>query len=354
MENMGDWGKNKNLVMNELTQGKELAKQLQIHLKMPSSSHETREMLIQMILTSYEKALSMLNCKSNSEVEQHHVAGIAIRSSESPPSLTGSPRSDDSDRDFKDQEHKDVSKKRKTLPRWTQRVRVNPGTGLEDPLDDGFSWRKYGQKCILGAKYPRGYYRCTHRNVQSCWATKQVQRSDEDPMIFEVTYSGSHTCRQAPLKILPSNQEPNRTSIGPQQPLQIMQQPPPDQLLNFQSSLKVITEGLDTCELSFPYHFASTSNAMPPENNVNQPSINDTDFMGSISPSFISPSTSGTNYFSMSPSGINSFQGIQNFNDRSELAEITTSASNSPTVALDFPFANDPNFTFDNYPGFFS
>ena len=29
------------------------------------------------------------------------------------------------------------------------------GPGPEGPLDDGFSWRKYGQKDILGAKYPR-------------------------------------------------------------------------------------------------------------------------------------------------------------------------------------------------------
>lgn len=30
--------------------------------------------------------------------------------------------------------------------------------GLEGPLDDGFSWRKYGQKDILGAKHPRYLY----------------------------------------------------------------------------------------------------------------------------------------------------------------------------------------------------
>lgn len=37
-------------------------------------------------------------------------------------------------------------------------MRVNPGAGLEGPLDDGFSWRKYGQKDILGAKHPRYVY----------------------------------------------------------------------------------------------------------------------------------------------------------------------------------------------------
>lgn len=44
---------------------------------------------------------------------------------------------------------------RKTLPKWTDQVRVCSGTALEGPPDDGFSWRKYGQKDILGAKHPR-------------------------------------------------------------------------------------------------------------------------------------------------------------------------------------------------------
>lgn len=34
-------------------------------------------------------------------------------------------------------------------------MRINSENGLEGPHDDGYSWRKYGQKDILGAKYPR-------------------------------------------------------------------------------------------------------------------------------------------------------------------------------------------------------
>lgn len=44
---------------------------------------------------------------------------------------------------------------RKTMPSWTKKVKVCSGTGLEGTLDDGHSWRKYGQKDILGAKFPR-------------------------------------------------------------------------------------------------------------------------------------------------------------------------------------------------------
>ncbi|XP_020165042.1 disease resistance protein RGA5 [Aegilops tauschii subsp. strangulata] len=64
----------------------------------------------------------------------------------------------------------------------------------EHLLDDGFSWRKYGQKDILDAKHPRAYYRCTYRKSQGCSATKEVQRTDDDPELFLVLYKGKHTC----------------------------------------------------------------------------------------------------------------------------------------------------------------
>ncbi|GLT46649.1 hypothetical protein SLA2020_203920 [Shorea laevis] len=64
---------------------------------------------------------------------------------------------------------------------------------------DGYRWRKHWQKDVLGSKYPREYYRCSHRHSQRCLATKQVQRSNNDPSIFEVTvtYWGRHTCEQS-------------------------------------------------------------------------------------------------------------------------------------------------------------
>ncbi|OAY48413.1 probable WRKY transcription factor 30 [Manihot esculenta] len=356
MDNMGDWEQTKNLV-NELTLGRELARQLQIHLNVPSSSRETREVLVQKILASFEKSLSVLNLSSS--IRETNPTGFAIGMSESPPSLSGSPRSEDSDRDFKDHDPKDGSRKRKGTPRWTQQVRVNPGMGLEGPLDDGFSWRKYGQKDILGAKYPRGYYRCTHRIVQGCLATKQVQRSDEDPTIFEITYRGRHTCNQASHMLPPSqpleNQEPNSGMEQPQQQQENQQQS--QDLLNIRSGLKVITEGLDSHEQSVPpSHFLSGSN-FKAENQVFSPPTVDKSFKGIYSQSnFISPTTSGKSYFSASSSGMQHYLGgNQNFQtsefELNDIISAATSTTDSPTVGLDFPFGNvefDPNFTFDN------
>ncbi|GKA52312.1 probable WRKY transcription factor 65 isoform X1 [Tanacetum coccineum] len=58
------------------------------------------------------------------------------------------------------------------------------------PPSDSWAWRKYGQKPIKGSPYPRGYYRCS--SSKGCPARKQVERSQADPTMVTVTYSGDH------------------------------------------------------------------------------------------------------------------------------------------------------------------
>ncbi|XP_021823097.1 probable WRKY transcription factor 45 [Prunus avium] len=59
-----------------------------------------------------------------------------------------------------------------------------------DILDDGYRWRKYGQKAVKNNKFPRSYYRCTY---QGCNVKKQVQRLTKDEGIVVTTYEGMHT-----------------------------------------------------------------------------------------------------------------------------------------------------------------
>ncbi|KAL9412359.1 hypothetical protein AB3S75_045898 [Citrus x aurantiifolia] len=56
---------------------------------------------------------------------------------------------------------------------------------------DLWAWRKYGQKPIKGSPYPRNYYRCS--SSKGCAARKQVERSNTDPNIYIVSYTGDHT-----------------------------------------------------------------------------------------------------------------------------------------------------------------
>ncbi|XP_039034602.1 WRKY transcription factor 28-like [Hibiscus syriacus] len=58
-----------------------------------------------------------------------------------------------------------------------------------DHLEDGYRWRKYGQKAVKNSPYPRSYYRCT---TQKCTVKKRVERSYQDPSTVITTYEGQH------------------------------------------------------------------------------------------------------------------------------------------------------------------
>ncbi|GER33893.1 WRKY DNA-binding protein [Striga asiatica] len=66
----------------------------------------------------------------------------------------------------------------------------------EDPTssEDGYSWRKYGQKHVKGSEYPRSYYKCTHQN---CQVKKKVERSHEGH-VTEIIYKGAHNHPKPP------------------------------------------------------------------------------------------------------------------------------------------------------------
>ncbi|KVI05499.1 DNA-binding WRKY [Cynara cardunculus var. scolymus] len=58
-----------------------------------------------------------------------------------------------------------------------------------DHLEDGYRWRKYGQKAVKNSPFPRSYYRCTN---SKCTVKKRVERSSTDPTTVITTYEGQH------------------------------------------------------------------------------------------------------------------------------------------------------------------
>ncbi|CAM0876926.1 unnamed protein product [Alopecurus aequalis] len=174
-------------LVSDLFRVQELVRQLEQHLHAPDTSVDLCRAISAQIVALTDSSIGFV------------AAHFAPDAPTPTPSSTSSPLSDVSDQPFRTN-----TKKRKATARWTSQVRVSAAGGAEGPGDDGHSWRKYGQKDILGAKHPRGYYRCTHRNSQGCAATRQVQRADEDPTLFDVVYHGHHTCTPTAGRTRPS------------------------------------------------------------------------------------------------------------------------------------------------------
>ncbi|KAK7847292.1 putative wrky transcription factor 70 [Quercus suber] len=181
----------KKKAIKELVQGRDFVNQLRSLLNKSAGDNNNNnnnkaapaEDLVVKILNSFTNSLSILNNAESDEVSQ-------IQANTHVTNWNGGPKSSESSEETsRNTTHKDrrgCYKRRKTAQSWTK----------ETPslTDDGYAWRKYGQKVILNAKFPRHYYRCTHKHDQGCLATKHVQRIDDDPPKYRSTYIGQHTC----------------------------------------------------------------------------------------------------------------------------------------------------------------
>ncbi|CAI9098254.1 OLC1v1034868C1 [Oldenlandia corymbosa var. corymbosa] len=90
--------------------------------------------------------------------------------------------------------------------RYTLRIKSCDNKALSD---DGYKWRKYGQKSIKNSPNPRSYYRCTNPR---CAAKKQVERCSDDPDTIIITYEGLHLHFAYPFFLLDEQQQHPMTS----------------------------------------------------------------------------------------------------------------------------------------------
>ncbi|XP_038721970.1 WRKY DNA-binding transcription factor 70-like [Tripterygium wilfordii] len=181
----------KQKLMKELVDGQESATQLLALLQKPSSENGSSQFSsvgehLAKIMRSFTESLSLVmtmgssnNCESDNNNPQLGSGSVCSR------------RFDE-----------DCGERRKRRPCLKDRrgcyKRKNHSQSwirVSSTSEDGFTWRKYGQKEILKAKYLRSYYRCTRKYAEGCKATKQVQRMEDQPEMFQTTYIGNHTCR---------------------------------------------------------------------------------------------------------------------------------------------------------------
>ncbi|KAJ4972120.1 hypothetical protein NE237_005219 [Protea cynaroides] len=173
--------------IEELNRGREFASELQIMLRKSSGDQGSviAEELVEKILKSFTDALAILNSGEFSEICEDPATAQADLPCCDDQKTEGS--GENRKRPASIDHPKGGYKRRKISQTWSK---VTP-----KPLEDSYSWRKYGQKEILNAKYPRSYFRCTHRHYQGCLATKQVQKTEDETPMYRTTYIGHHTCQ---------------------------------------------------------------------------------------------------------------------------------------------------------------
>ncbi|KAL1821776.1 hypothetical protein ACET3Z_016645 [Daucus carota] len=90
---------------------------------------------------------------------------------------------------------------------------VIQSTSLVDIVNDGYRWRKYGQKLVKGNANPRSYYRCSNTG---CPVKKHVERASHDSKVVITTYEGQHDHTMPSARTVTHNTSGADTNVNPQ------------------------------------------------------------------------------------------------------------------------------------------
>ncbi|CAL5201038.1 unnamed protein product [Lathyrus oleraceus] len=204
MENLGWFPTNgKKAMEEELIRGRDMANQLLEVLTFEDKSNIIRQVkgsnsksskvlskdvaqdLVREVLKSLTNTLLYLNKREDSNDESIVVRDFSF-------STNGHKMEEDLDgayielQTLNTKSSKGTKKRKLCAPTWEKTTSVL--------IDDGHTWRKYGQKMITNTKFFRSYYKCTN-NDQHCKAMKHVQRTQENPPLYKTTYYDYHTCK---------------------------------------------------------------------------------------------------------------------------------------------------------------
>ncbi|KAB2092060.1 hypothetical protein ES319_A02G003000v1 [Gossypium barbadense] len=174
--------------IEELVRGKELTKQLRDLLtkSLTDDGFVNSEDLVLKICDTFANTLSLLtnsNTTTTTAVADYYYYDDFNDVSQKPTiNITSDGRKSE---DSGDSIKSPPSTHRDRRGSYKRRKCVDSRKKITSALvDDGYAWRKYGQKQILNANHPRSYFRCTHKTDQGCQATKQVQKLEDDPPNF--------------------------------------------------------------------------------------------------------------------------------------------------------------------------
>ncbi|KAG5120518.1 hypothetical protein AAZX31_14G006900 [Glycine max] len=104
----------------------------------------------------------------------------------------------------KDNSNADVA--RVDMSTRESRVVVVQTSSEVDLVNDGYRWRKYGQKLVKGNTNPRSYYRCSN---PGCPVKKHVERASYDSKTVITTYEGQHDHEIPPGRTVTQNAATN-------------------------------------------------------------------------------------------------------------------------------------------------
>ncbi|KAJ0772033.1 putative transcription factor WRKY family [Helianthus annuus] len=169
----------KDRLIETLIRGRDSAQRLQsfLQLRMNVDGSVPVKDLLAEILESFSGGLSMLNYTDSGEISRVPASPMVFQV---PDVCTG-------------KKPAPVVKERRGC--YKRRRTVDSRVKISTTMEDGYAWRKYGQKEILNSKFPRCYFRCTHKHFHGCKAVKQVQKLEEgESNMFHITYFGKHTC----------------------------------------------------------------------------------------------------------------------------------------------------------------
>ncbi|KAK1276642.1 putative WRKY transcription factor 24 [Acorus gramineus] len=146
-----------------------------------------RDLVTRAVVTpdlDWATALLLSNASTDIRIDEQKLLLLQQQQQEQAINL-GTPTKQETTRiSIKDKEKSAGKAKKVIKPRFEFQTR-----STDDILDDGYRWRKYGQKAVKNSTHPRSYYRCTHH---TCNVKKQVQRLAKDNSIVVTTYEGVH------------------------------------------------------------------------------------------------------------------------------------------------------------------